>query len=113
MAQKICVFKYIFSNYGKEKMHLASQVGINFERKSYRYDAFHFDGHKVGNFLKNECKDHNIKIYDSVVKNVNLDDDIKKHYHKKPYKVYKELHKNEILGILLKKQISIMLDCLI
>ena len=67
------IFKYIFSNYGKEKMHLASQIGINFERKSYRYDAFHFDGHKVGNFLKNECKDHNIKIYDSVIKNVNLD----------------------------------------
>ena len=44
----------------------------------------------------------------AILKNVNLDDDIKKHYHKKPYKVYKELHKNEILGILLKKQISII-----
>jgi hypothetical protein len=69
------IFKYIFSNYGKEKMHLASEIGINFERKNYRYDAFHFDGHKVGNFFKNECKKDNIKIYDSVVKNVNFDID--------------------------------------
>jgi flavin-dependent dehydrogenase len=68
------IFKHVFSKYGKEKMHLASEIGINFERKTYRYDAFHFDGHKVGNFFKNECKRHNVKIYDSIVKNVNLDD---------------------------------------
>ena len=69
------IFKYIFSNYGKNKMHLASRIGINFEKENYRYDAFHFDGHKVGKFLKNECKDHNIKVYDSIIKNVNLDVD--------------------------------------
>ena len=42
----------------------------------------------------------------AILKNINLNDEIKKHYHKKPFKVYKELEKNKILDILLKKQIS-------
>lgn len=67
------IFKHVFSTYGKEKMHLASRIGINFERKTYGNYAFHFDGHKVGKFFKSECQKHNIKIYDSVVKNVNID----------------------------------------
>ncbi len=67
------IFKHVFSTYGKEKMHLASRIGINFERKTYGNYAFHFDGHKVGKFFKNECQKHNVKIYDSVVKNVNID----------------------------------------
>jgi len=44
----------------------------------------------------------------AILKNINLDDNIKKYYHKKPYKVYKELDKNQILDILIKKQISII-----
>lgn len=67
------IFKHVFSTYGKEKMHLASKIGINFERKRYGNYAFHFDGHKVGKFFKNECQKHNVKIYDSVIKNVNID----------------------------------------
>lgn len=67
------IFKYIYSKHGKSKMHLASRVGIDYENKVYRRYAFHFDGHKVGLFFKNECKNDKIKLYDSVVNDVILD----------------------------------------
>lgn len=44
----------------------------------------------------------------AILKNVNLSDQINKYYNKKPFKIYKELKKNEILDILLKRQISII-----
>ena len=44
----------------------------------------------------------------AILKNFNLNDKIEKYYNKKPYKVYRELNKNEILEILTKKQISII-----
>ena len=44
----------------------------------------------------------------AILKNFNLNDQIKKYYQKKPYKIYRELNKNEILEILIKKQISII-----
>lgn len=66
------IFKYIYSLYGKDKMHLASRVGIDYENKKYRKYAYHFDGHRVGIFFKNECSKHNVKIYDSVVNDVIL-----------------------------------------
>ena len=67
------IFKHILSSKGKEKMHLASKIGVSYENGNRDYDAFHFDGHKVGNFFKNECIKDNIKIIDSSVKNVNVD----------------------------------------
>ena len=44
----------------------------------------------------------------ALLKNVDLENNIKKYYYKKPYKVLKELNKNEALDILIKKQISII-----
>ena len=44
----------------------------------------------------------------AILKNFNLKDKIEKYYRRKPYKVFKELNKNEILDILMKKQISII-----
>ena len=44
----------------------------------------------------------------ALLKNVNLNNDIKKYYHRKPYKVLKELSKNDALNILIKKQISLI-----
>ena len=44
----------------------------------------------------------------AILKNFDLKNNIKKYYQKKPYKVFKELNKSEILDILIKKQISII-----
>lgn len=44
----------------------------------------------------------------AILKNSNIKDDIQKYYYRKPYKVFKELDKNEILEILIKKRISII-----
>ena len=44
----------------------------------------------------------------AILKNFDLKNNIKKYYHKKPYKIFKELNKSEILDILIKKQISII-----
>ena len=44
----------------------------------------------------------------AILKNFNLKDKIEKYYRRKPYKIFKELNKNEILDILMKKQISII-----
>jgi hypothetical protein len=68
------IFKHALSVYGKEKMHLASSLGHKYENQNYyEYHAFHFDGHKVGNFFKEECEKDGIKVYDSVVKKANMD----------------------------------------
>ena len=69
------IFKHVLSTYGKEKMHLASKIGQNYENsKYYNYNAFHFDGHKVGNFFKEECLKDGIQIYDSVITKSNVDE---------------------------------------
>ena len=44
----------------------------------------------------------------ALIQNVDLDSDIKMLYNKKPYKVSKELNKDEALKTLIKKQISII-----
>lgn len=68
------IFKHVLSTYGKEKMHLASSLGHKYENQNYYdYHAFHFDGHKVGNFFKEECEKDGTKIYDSVVTKANID----------------------------------------
>jgi tryptophan halogenase len=67
------IFKHVLSTYGKEKMHLASKIGQNYENnKYYNYSAFHFDGHKVGKFFKEECLKDGVKVYDSVVQKTNI-----------------------------------------
>lgn len=62
------VFKYIFSKYGKEKIHLASKIGVEYEHKKYNTPyALHFDGHKVGNYFKSLCIIDGVKVIDSIV----------------------------------------------
>jgi len=64
-------FKYALSHFGKNKMHLCSQIGIDFEKDNYKNSgAFHFDGHKVGKYFKNLCEKDGVKTIDSVVNDV-------------------------------------------
>jgi tryptophan halogenase len=66
------VFKYVLAKYGREKMHLASYIGLEFENQKFNNTyACHFDGHKVGQFFKKICVEDNVQTIDSVVKNVN------------------------------------------
>lgn len=66
------IFKYVLLKYGKEKMHLASKIGIEYENKQYHNTyALHFDGHKVGNFFKKIClQDNNINVYNSIIEDI-------------------------------------------
>jgi flavin-dependent dehydrogenase len=66
------IFKHVLSSYKKEKMHLASNIGVQYENGNYDYYAFHFDGHKVGKFFRDECSVDGVKTYDAVVNKVNL-----------------------------------------
>lgn len=67
------IFKYVLSSRRKAKMHLSSNIGIQYENKNYGHYAFHFDGHKVGKFFREECTIDGVKVYDSVVHKVNVD----------------------------------------
>jgi tryptophan halogenase len=68
------IFRHVLANYGRENIHLSTKIGQNFENKNYsRPDAFHFDGHKVGEFFKKICKQDGATIIDSVVDDVELD----------------------------------------
>lgn len=68
-------FKYGLYKFGKEKIHLSSKIGIKYENKIYdEYNALHFDGHKVGEYFKNICMQRGVKLIDSVIENVNSDE---------------------------------------
>lgn len=65
------IFKYAFSQYGKEQMHLASPLGLNFATKNWNTpSAVHFDGHKVGQFFKRICEKDGVQTIDAVVSKV-------------------------------------------
>lgn len=66
-------FKYVLAEFGNKKIHKASSIGIDYEYNLNRpASAFHFDGHKVGEFFKKHCLADGVRIIDSVVKDVNL-----------------------------------------
>lgn len=68
------IFKHVLSKYGKDKMHVSSMIGFQFENKNYSQPhAFHFDGHKVGQFFKKLCEKDGVKVIDAVVKDVITD----------------------------------------
>jgi tryptophan halogenase len=70
------LFKYALANGGKDKMHLGSAIGILYENKNHdQYYAFHFDGHKVGQFFKEKCEQDGVTTLDAVVKDITLNDD--------------------------------------
>lgn len=69
------IFKYVLAKYGREKMHLASSIGLEFEKKAYNgIYACHFDGHKVGKFFKSICEQDGVVTIDNQVKHINLDE---------------------------------------
>jgi len=69
------IFKYVLQKFGHEKLHISSKLGMDFECNIPTTDcAFHFDGHKVGQFFKSHCEKNNVKVIDSVIQAVNLND---------------------------------------
>jgi len=69
-----CIFKHVLHKQGRKNTHLASEIGIKYQNKDYTTPyAFHFDGHKVGNYFKSLCLEDNVEFIDSVVNDVNLD----------------------------------------
>lgn len=74
-AYEDLIFKYVYAKYGKEKMHISSEIGINYEKRDYsNTSAFHFDGHKVGKYFKNECEKDGVVTIDSIVNDVVIND---------------------------------------
>lgn len=70
------IFKYVFSQYGKEKMHIGSPLGLNFATRNWNSaSALHFDGHKVGQFFKRVCEKDGVKVIDAVVKDTITEND--------------------------------------
>ena len=67
------LFKYAFAGIGKEEMHVGSPIGYKYAKGQYEPYAFHFDGHKVGEFFKKMCRIDGIKLYDAVVDNIAQD----------------------------------------
>lgn len=66
------LFKYVLSKFGKEKIHLASRLGVDFHtRKNFKnIDALHFNAHKVGQYFKDLCINLGAECIDSVVVDV-------------------------------------------
>lgn len=68
------IFKYVLSEYGREKIHIASKIGIEYENKDYsNYYAFHFDAHKVGKYFKEICLSDNAEVLDETITDIVLD----------------------------------------
>lgn len=67
------LFKYAYAAVGKDKMHVASPLGYDYESKNYHPAAFHFDGHKVGEFFKKKCLAKGATIIDAVVEEIQKD----------------------------------------
>jgi tryptophan halogenase len=68
------IFNYVFSKYGKEKIHLASPIGQAYDLgMDIPYGgALQFDGNKVGAYLKKLSLNEYVKTIDSVVKDVKI-----------------------------------------
>ena len=70
------IFKYVLADFGKDKIHLASKIGIEYENKDYKTNhAFHFDAHKVGKYFKEICLSDNATVLDETITDVVLDPD--------------------------------------
>jgi len=61
-------FKFVLGHLGKEKLHMSSPIGIDYEyKRNEAASAFHFDGHKVGEYFKGHCIKSGITLIDAVV----------------------------------------------
>jgi len=68
------IFKYVLSEFGKDKIHLASKIGIEYENEDYDNSyAFHFDAHKVGKYFKEICLLDNATVLDEIITDVVVD----------------------------------------
>jgi flavin-dependent dehydrogenase len=68
------IFKYVLSEFGRDKIHIASKIGIEYENKDYSNNyAFHFDAHKVGKYFKEICLADNATVLDETITDVILD----------------------------------------
>jgi tryptophan halogenase len=68
------LFKYAYAAVGKDQMHVSSPLGYDYESKNYHPAAFHFDGHKVGEFFKKKCLSKGATIIDAVVEKIEKDE---------------------------------------
>lgn len=68
------IFNYVLSTYGKDKMYLASPIGQAYDLgKEIPYGgALHFDGAKVGQYLKKLSLSDYVKTIDAVVEDVKI-----------------------------------------
>ena len=68
------IFNYVLSEYGKARMHLASPIGQAYDLgMDIPYGgALHFDGAKVGAYLKTLSLSTYVKTIDAVVKDVKI-----------------------------------------
>jgi hypothetical protein len=68
------IFNYVLSKFGSEKIHLASYIGQSYEieRMPPYGGALHFDGNKVGKYLKSLVIGDFVSCIDSIVKKVNI-----------------------------------------
>lgn len=66
------IFKYVISEYGNNKAHLASRLGLDYEHRTNfnKIDSLHFDAHKVGKFFKEICEKDGVKTIDAIVTDV-------------------------------------------
>lgn len=68
------IFRHVLATEGRGKMHLSTKIGQNFSKGIHNIpEAFHFDGHKVGEFFKKECIKDGVTVIDTVVNDIMLD----------------------------------------
>lgn len=68
------IFRYALYKFGNQNVSMGSRLGIKYSQKMFdNSPAMHFDGHKVGEYLKSLCAENNVKSIDAIVKDVSLD----------------------------------------
>lgn len=71
------LFNYVLSEFGAQKAYLCSEIGQAYEANSLpptNNMGVHFDGFKVGNYIKNYLiKNYTVKHVDSVIKDVTIE----------------------------------------
>lgn len=69
------IFKYALHKFGKDKVHIASKIGVDYEgEKNFNvFNAFHFNAHKVGQFFKEKCLKNSVTHIDAIVEDCTFD----------------------------------------
>ena len=69
------MFKFGLAEFGKEQMHKVSSIGMNYANGIKTASAFHFDGHKVGEFFKKLCVADGVTVIDAKVQTIKSSED--------------------------------------